>query len=144
MPENTRNIVMCPTYGSETVLNTYAVSGWAGSQARSFSSPALSRTATGPRSIGEGNSSAMNWSTRSTPSGRAAAAHRTGAIRASANPRFTPCTTSSSESSPSSRYFSISASSDSATASISFSRNGSALPEMSSGHSPSSALGPVP
>ena len=113
------------------------MSGWLGSQARSFSSPPLAMTVTAPRSIGEGNSSAMNCSTRSTPIGLAAAAHSTGAIRASANPSFTPCTTSSSESSPSSRYFSISASSDSATASISFSRNGSALPEMSSGHSPS-------
>ena len=135
---------MCPTNGSDTVLNTYDVSGWPGSHARSFSSPALVTTVTGPRSIGEGNSSAMNWSTRSTPIGRAAAAHRTGAILASANPRFTPWTTSSSESSPSSRYFSISASSDSATASTSFSRNGSALPAMSSGHSPSVAVGPVP
>ena len=94
--------------------------------------------------MGEGNSSATNWSTRSTPRGRAAAAHRTGAILASAKPRLTPWTTSSSESSPSSRYFSINASSDSATASISFSRKGSALPEMSSGHSPSVAFGPLP
>jgi hypothetical protein len=38
----------------------------------------------------------------------------------------------------------MSVSSDSATASISFSRNGSAFPEMSSGQSPSSAVGPEP
>ena len=44
------------------------------------------------------------------------------AIRASAKPDLAPWRISSSESSPSSRYFSISASSDSATASISFSR----------------------
>ena len=142
VPENTRNIVMWPTYGSETVLNTRAVSGCEGSQARCFSSPDFDTTVIGPRSTGEGNSSTMNWRIRSTPMGRAAAATNTGAIRASANPFFTPWTTSSSDSSPCSRYFSMSASSDSATASMSFSRNGSALPEMSSGHGPSSARGP--
>jgi hypothetical protein len=125
-------------------LNTWAVRGSFGSQARCFSSPDFDITVTAPRSTGDGNSSAMNCRTRSTPIGLPAAAHRTGAILASAKPRLTPWRTSSSESSPSSRYFSIRESSDSATASISFSRKGSALPEMSSGHSPSSAVGPPP
>ncbi len=68
---------------------------------------------------------------------------RTGANFASVKPAFTPPTISCSESSPSSRYFSSSASSASATASVSFSRKGSALPAMSSGQSPSSLAGPL-
>ena len=66
----------------------------------------------------------------------------TGASRAFANPSFAPLTMCSSGSVPSSRYSSIRASSDSATASISFSRAGSAIACRSSGQSDSSALGP--
>ena len=66
----------------------------------------------------------------------------TGASRAFANPSLAPDTMCSSGKVPSSRYSSINASSDSATASISFSRAGSAIWWISSGHSDSSALGP--
>ena len=85
----------------------------------------------------------MNASKRSIPIALAADPQITGAIRALANPAFTPTAISSSESVPSSRYFSISSSSASATASISFSREGSATAWSSSGHSPSSATGPL-
>ena len=143
LPENTRNIVMWPTNGSETVLKTNAASGPAGSLPRSFSSPLFVVATTVPRSTGEGNSSAMNASSRSIPIAFAAEPQITGAIRAFAKPAFTPTAISCSESDPSSRYFSISSSSASATASMSFSREGSATAWSSSGHSPSSAIGAV-
>ena len=66
----------------------------------------------------------------------------TGARRARAKPSFAPDTMCSSGNDPLSRYSSINASSDSATASMSFSRAGSAIACRSSGHSDSSALGP--
>ena len=84
----------------------------------------------------------MNASSRSIPIALAAEPQITGAMRAFAKPAFTPTAISSSESVPSSRYFSISSSSASATASMSFSREGSAIAWSSSGHSPSSAIGP--
>ena len=114
-----------------------------GSLARSFSSPVFDVTFTDPRSIGDGNSSAMNASSRSIPIALAAEPQITGAMRAFANPALTPTAISSSESVPSSRYFSISSSSASATASMSFSREGSATAWSSSGQSPSSAMGPL-
>ncbi len=67
---------------------------------------------------------------------------RTGASRAAANPAFAPLTMCSSGSVPCSRYSSINASSDSATASTSFSRTGSAIAWISSGQADSSAIGP--
>ena len=67
----------------------------------------------------------------------------TGASRARAKPSLAPDTMCSSGRVPTSRYSSINASSDSATASISFSRAGSAMACRSSGQSDSSALGPL-
>ena len=142
-PLNTRNIVMWPTKGSETVLNTSAVVGALGSDARSLSAPSLPITVTGPRSCGDGNSSTMKSSSRSMPIAFVADPTMTGASRARANPSLAPETMCSSGRVPCSRYSSISASSDSATASISFSRAGSAMACRSSGHSLSSALGPL-
>ncbi len=84
----------------------------------------------------------MKSSSRSTPIAFAAEPTITGARRAFAKPSFAPETMCSSGSVPSSRYSSISASSLSATASISFSRAGSAISWISSGHSDSSAFGP--
>ena len=63
--------------------------------------------------------------------------------RARANPSFAPLTMCSSGSVPCSRYSSIRSSSDSATASISFSRAGSAIAWISSGQVDSSAIGPL-
>src|SRR5438105_11188901 len=126
-PENTRNIEILPTYGSDTVLNTCAVSGPEGSFGRSSSSPALVVTVT-VRPAGEGNTSRTNHTTRSAPMGLAAAASSTGDTLPSAKPVFMARRISSSGSSPCSRYFSSRASSASATASVSFSRYGSAFP----------------
>jgi hypothetical protein len=100
-------------------------------------------TVIAPRSSGEGNSSTMKSRSRSIPIVFAADPTNTGARRAAANPAFAPITMCSSGSEPCSRYSSINASSDSATASTSFSRAGSAIAWMSSGHSDSSAIGPL-
>jgi hypothetical protein len=121
-PENTRNSVMRPTYGSEIVLKTNVVNGPAGSPLRSCSSPSFVITLTGGRSAGDGKASTMNSATRSTPIPCDADPHNTGANLAWTRPALTPRTISSAESSPSSRYFSSRVSSASATASVSFSR----------------------
>ena len=134
---------MCPTNGSETVLNTNALTGPSGSHERSVSPPPLPCTITGPRSTGDGNSSTMKSSNRSIPIALAADPTITGASLARAKPSFAPLTMCSSGSVPTSRYSSIRSSSDSATASISFSRAGSAMWWISSGHSDSSAFGPL-
>ncbi len=84
----------------------------------------------------------MKSSNRSIPIALEAEPTKTGASRAFVKPSFAPCVMTASGSVPSSRYCSIRASSDSATASISFSRAGSAIAWISSGHSDSSALGP--
>ena len=117
---------MCPTNGSDRVLKTKAVVGPFASLARSTVDPSFAITSTGPRSSGDGNSSAMKVSSLSIPIGAVAAPAITGASFASANPALTPRTIKSSSSVPDSRYVSIKASSDSATASISFSRAESA------------------
>ena len=85
----------------------------------------------------------MKSRSRSIPIAFAADPTNTGASRARGEPAFAPLTMCSSGSEPCSRYSSINASSDSATASISFSRAGSAIAWMSSGHSDSSAIGPL-
>ena len=85
----------------------------------------------------------MKSSSRSIPIALAAEPQITGARRARAKPPFAPSTMCSSGSEPVSRYSSINASSDSATASISFSRAGSAIACRSSGQSDSSAFGPL-
>ncbi len=141
-PLKTRNIVMCPTNGSETVLNTKAVSGPFASHDRVCSSPPLAITANGARSAGDGNSSTMKSRSRSIPIAFEAEPTKTGARRAFAKPAFAPWAIVASGSVPSSRYCSIRASSDSATASMSFSRAGSAIAWISSGQSDSSARGP--
>ena len=143
-PLNTRNRLIRPTYGSETVLNTRAVSGPFGSEGRCSSVPSFFVTVTGGRSAGEGKASATKWARRSTPAGLPAAPTSTGANFASASPALTPLTISSPDSSPASRYFSSRASSASATESASRSRYGSALAARSSGQSPSSPFGPAP
>ena len=99
-PLNTRNIVMCPTNGSDRVLNTNAVSGPEVSVARSVSAPSLAMTVTGARSSGDGNSSTMKSSSRSMPIAFAAEPTITGARRAFANPSFAPLTMCSSGSVP--------------------------------------------
>jgi hypothetical protein len=127
---------MCPTYGSDTVLNTSAVRGPLASVERS-EVPLGPWTVTGDRSSGDGNTSATNFVSRSTPTGFAAAVTSTGATFASTNPAWRPFTSSSVGSSPVSRYCSNRASSASAMASVSFSLSGSAAACSSSGHSPS-------
>src|SRR5438874_12323402 len=68
-PEYTRNRLMRPTNGSDTVLNTKAVSGPFGSHARSWVELFFVFTLTGGRSSGEGNASATNAVRRSAPIG---------------------------------------------------------------------------
>ena len=85
----------------------------------------------------------MKSRSRSIPIAFEAEPTNTGASRALREPVLRALGDVASGSVPSSRYCSISASSDSATASISFSRAGSAIAWISSGQSDSSARGPV-
>ena len=102
-PEYTRNRLMRPTNGSDTVLNTRAVSGPFGSHARSWVEPSFVVTLTAGRSSGDGNASAMKAVSRSAPIGLDAAATTTGVNRAPVIPALTPWTICSVDSSPDSR-----------------------------------------
>ncbi len=136
---------MRPLNWSARVLKHRAVTGPSSASPIVTVSPESGSVASrGAAAAGEGRASAMRSRTRSTPIAGAPAAQTTGKIRPSLTPaRIAPMSSSVVISSPS-RYFSISASSFSATTSMSASRADWAASARSSGIGPVEPPGAPP
>ena len=137
VPETTRSRLMRPLNWSASVLKQNAVTGPSSASAIVTASPeAMSTASRGAASAGEGSASVTRSSARLTPIAGAPAAQTTGKIRPSFTPaRIAPISSSVVISSPS-RYFSMRASSFSATTSMSASRAAWAWSARSSGIGP--------
>ena len=136
-PEKTRSRLMRPLNWSASVLKHSATTGPSSTRTTSVASPdSGSRAGHVATATGEGSASTSRSSRRSTPMPWSPATHTTGCTRPSATPvRIAPMISSVVISSPS-RYFSISASSFSATTSIRCSRADCAASARSSGMGP--------
>ena len=141
MPEKTLKIVSRPANGSAMVLNTWAEKGASGVGSLSVISFDLGSVPTrGAMSQGAGNRSFIMFNRSSVPLLPVAAVTQTGQSSPDLMPFFKPITISSLPNSPSSRNFSMSSSSVSATCSMRLSRYTAISSAISAGISVSVAL----
>ena len=135
VPEVIFSRLSLPTNGSAMVLNTRAEKGWSSAHTRSTASPVFGLVPSSTRPAGEGIRSMMLSSSLAMPTRLTLEQHTTGTTVPSTMPWRRPCIISSGDSSPSSKYFSISSSSAPAAASMMASRAFSTSPAMLAGMS---------
>ncbi len=143
VPEITRNSVIRPAKGSATVFQTKAASGPESAAWVRVSSLVLRSVTPNPRSAGDCTCDTIASISGCSPIFVVADVHSTGKMRPALIPRFRPDSSSSCESVPASKNFSIRASSASATISMSASRAEPAAVSMLAGTAPSVGL-PLP